>query len=529
MKRNSQSRQSKSGAFASLAAILLCVAFASATQVFAQIRLGRPPSGRQTEGTPMLPAGSRVIQEGTLLVVVMDSELDSGSARVNDRFVARVATPVLDANGRTLLPANARIEGHVTNVKRAKWGHRAGELGLSFDHIRLGDGRTIPLRGSLAGTNKRIDEEGNLQPGSAVRRDLLITTGGAGAGVGIGAATGGGMLAGGGIGAAAGLTFALLIKGKNVKIEPGDRFNFQLAQALPPISSATRRRQPGQAQPGLSHTDPNTVRTAQGAVPIYDARAERDADGLVRVLITAQTPTNGWRIYTHHETRGDTLEVRVRGVPPASSGFRQISHPNAPTVCVHDRNGAIRRIIVQGSSGSRTLIQSPGAGSGGTIPYLPQATLSGSQPTGARPTSGPSDATLFGLPGNGTAGASSLPLMATQVANQIDVLRMNYAAAIGLWRTNGSFNSLAGRTQTANERRLLDTLTHMHSSARALSGSSISVADRQRNAQQLQADWTTAQQYWLVVRPTGIISQDLEQQWQNLQGRLRTLIDTALR
>jgi hypothetical protein len=119
--------------------------------------------------------------------------------------------------------------------------------------------------------------------------------------------------------------------------------------------------------------------------------------------------------------------------------------------------------------------------------------------------------------------------MANQVANQIDVLRMNYAAAIRLWRTNGSFNSLAGRPQTANERRLLDTLTLMHSSARALSVSSISVSEKQRNAQQLQADWTTAQQYWLVVRPTGIISQDLEQQWQNLQGRLRTLIDTASR
>ncbi|MGH9836931.1 MAG: hypothetical protein ACRD9Y_28225, partial [Blastocatellia bacterium] len=90
-------------------------------------------------------------------------------------------------------------------------------------------------------------------------------------------------------------------------------------------------------------------------------------------------------------------------------------------------------------------------------------------------------------------------------------------------------DALGGRRPTANERQLFDTLSFMLGSARALSSPSISAAERQRNGQQLQADAQTAQQMWLRVRSTGILSQDLERQWQNLQTNLRLLIDAASR
>jgi len=192
MRRNTNSRQSKMNAFASLAVILLCIVVVSATQVFAQTRMGRPPSGRELEGTAILPAGAQAILEGTVLIVEMDTRIDSGNARVSDRFSARIATPVVDANGRTLLQAGTRIEGHVTSVNKAKWRHRSGEVGLSFDYIAMGDGRQIPIRGSLVSASRRVDEEGNLRAGSSTRRDILVTTGGAAAGAGIGAAVGGG-------------------------------------------------------------------------------------------------------------------------------------------------------------------------------------------------------------------------------------------------------------------------------------------------------------------------------------------------
>ena len=64
------------------AATLLCLGFASTTQVFAQ-RAGRPPSGRQLEGTPILPSGTRVIPDGTVLIIEMDTKLNSGTAQVS--------------------------------------------------------------------------------------------------------------------------------------------------------------------------------------------------------------------------------------------------------------------------------------------------------------------------------------------------------------------------------------------------------------------------------------------------------------
>src|SRR5215510_7320613 len=162
MKKDLEARDAKLKLSALVAAILLCVWFASTAQVFAQRRLGRPPSGRELEGTPILAAGTNVIPDGTVLIVEMDTKLNSGTAQVSDRFIARIATPVVDAGGRTLLQTGTIVEGHVASVKKAKWAHRSGELGLAFDYVEFGDGRKVRLRATLIGGSNPIDEEGGL-------------------------------------------------------------------------------------------------------------------------------------------------------------------------------------------------------------------------------------------------------------------------------------------------------------------------------------------------------------------------------
>src|SRR5262245_5155038 len=92
--RNSSLKRSFPAAL--VAAILLCVAFSQTIQVFSQNRLERPPSGRQLEGTPVLRAGTSVIPDGTVLIIEMDTKLNSGTAQVSDRFLSRIATPVID-------------------------------------------------------------------------------------------------------------------------------------------------------------------------------------------------------------------------------------------------------------------------------------------------------------------------------------------------------------------------------------------------------------------------------------------------
>src|SRR5262249_12005288 len=106
----------------------------------------------------------------------------------------------------------------------------------------------------------------------------------------------------------------------------------------------------------------NNVRTSWSRVPIYDVRAERDSAGMLRVLVTAETSTTGWRIYTNHEINPrDSLNIRLMGIPPSQYGPKQVSRPKASPICVEDRNSDIRRIIVHGQNGSRYLTIGPGS------------------------------------------------------------------------------------------------------------------------------------------------------------------------
>src|SRR5262249_36512082 len=188
------------------------------------------------------------------------------------------------------------------------------------------------------------------------------------------------------------------MKGKNVDIDPGERFNLQLVQPISltyrgsgrtrttgiagsritkPIPLGTRPRNytgsgsiPDLGPPG----DPNSVRTQWSRVPIYDARAERDRDGLLRVFVTAETSTTGWRIYTNHEVQSrDTLDLRPMGIPPSQYGAKQTSHPSAPAICVEDRSSEIRRIIIRGLNGSRYLTIGQGVTSAKVEPYSQSA------------------------------------------------------------------------------------------------------------------------------------------------------------
>jgi hypothetical protein len=545
--------------------ILLCFGCASTAEVFAQRRPGRPQSEYQYEGTPILPAGTNVIPDGTVLTVEMDTKLNSGTAQVSDRFLARLAIPVIDAGGRTLLDAGAIIEGHVASVKKARWAHRSGEMGLSFDYVELGNGRRIPLRATLVGGSNPINDEGDLKAKSAGKRDVLVTSGGAVAGAGVGLVTGATMLAGTGVGAAAGLTVVLIMKGKNVDIDPGERFQLELVQPMSLASRGagayyrgsigTRRRsyrrpvplQYGERYPprsggelfdgrgGPAYEDPNSVRTQWSRVPIFDTRAERDRDGLLRVLVTAETPTTGWRIYTNHEQAQDTLNIRLMGIPPSRYGAKRTSHPSAPTVCIEDRNSAIRRIVIHGQNSSRSLTIGQGATSAqadnfsqsappGQQPYYqPRSQSRRTRPRGYQ---------YDGFSGNLPSTASptgSLSSLARRTASQVDTLRLNYAAQVGLWVTRDGSVNVGKRRATDAERELYDTLSDLVTSARSLAAPSSRAYDKQRAVERLRDDTQNAQRMWQDVKKTGIITRTLDNEWLTALSNLRALNNAALR
>jgi opacity protein-like surface antigen len=563
MKEKFKSWGSERAALATLAAaVLLCVEVASTTQVFAQ-RAGRPPSRRELEGTPILPAGTRVVPDGTVLIVEMDTRLNSGTSQVSDRFIARIATPVVDASGRTLLPTGAIIEGHVAAVKKARWGHRSGELGLAFDYVDLGYGRKLPLRATIVSGTNPVNEEGDLKAKSSGKRDVLVTTGGAVAGAGVGMLTGASILAGGGAGAAAGLTVVLVMKGKNVDIDVGERFNLELVQPISVndrygIGTGGRQiRRPVSLLPTRTRTSTprlgddfgpydDSVRTAWSRVPVYDASAQRDRDGMLRVTVTAETSTQGWRIYTHHEKASqDTLDIRLMGIPPSQYGVRRTDHPSAPAICVDDRNNVIRRIVIRGSNGARYLSIGQGATSAridsnsrsaspNAQPYYPPPISQSTRPR-VRPGAGSGgSAGGFGGPPYddyppSQSSNSNLSLLAAKTANQIEIVKALYSPQIGLWMDEQGTQLPGTRRATATERQLYDMLITLHTSAKSLAAP-LSSSSRLRAGQQLQRDTQNAQQLWQRVRSSSsAITPELDRRWQEAYNNLRSLSAAASR
>ena len=145
-----------------------------------------PPAGSTaggratTSASRQLPAGFVEIPSGTELDVRLQSNLNSGTAQVEDRFEATTLTD-LTAAGVVAVPAGSVMRGVVTSVEPATRTNRTARLTISFDQVTI-RGRSYPMRGTVT---QAIEGEG-------IRGELGRT--GAGA---IGGAILGGILGGG--------------------------------------------------------------------------------------------------------------------------------------------------------------------------------------------------------------------------------------------------------------------------------------------------------------------------------------------
>lgn len=115
------------------------------------------------------------IPAGTQLLVALDSDLSTKTAKVGDAFAARLVSD-LTSNGRRVAPAGSRVTGSITEVVSGSSAIGAvPTIGLRFDQLELGDGRSVPIRGA-------IQQTGDSEKG----RDAAKIIGGAAAGAVIG-------------------------------------------------------------------------------------------------------------------------------------------------------------------------------------------------------------------------------------------------------------------------------------------------------------------------------------------------------
>lgn len=336
----------------------------------------RPRRAGEADSSRILP-GSKLIPEGFVLVVRMESRLDSGASRPGDRFLARVNEPITDDAGAMVLPANLQVVGHVVEVAPAQMRRRSGLISITFDMLIMPDGNEQQIVGELTSADPRerkslkLDEEGAIQAqGGQKKRNAVFVGGGAASGAVIGAIAGGAAL-GAGVGAAAGAIAVLLAKGKEAVVEPGTLIGIELSKGIDVRSISSQPRKIVQVQPVLpsnNETRPATTtpQTPVQTIPAGDpqllklsfVQAERVNGTSIMIVATAETQGSRWRLRTEEKLQNDVLEVWVKGNPPEGGSSRVISHPTA-TATFPDPQGVIRKVIIHGLTGDKVINIAP--------------------------------------------------------------------------------------------------------------------------------------------------------------------------
>lgn len=166
------------------------------TSDVAQLDLYRS-GGYNNGGTISSNNGNFVIPNDTRLVLMLNENLSTKTARVGDRFTARVSSPSQYSG--------ATVEGYVAAVERSGRLTGRSKMTLDFENIRLRDGSTYRFAGTLEsvrfanGDTVQVDNESTVREGDNQTTRTATRTG-------VGAVLGGiiGAIAGGGQGAAIG-------------------------------------------------------------------------------------------------------------------------------------------------------------------------------------------------------------------------------------------------------------------------------------------------------------------------------------
>ena len=187
-------------------------------------------SGSQSEKTDpnALPAG-------TGLHVVLDQEVSSATAKINDPFTAHL-TEAVTVNGTTVLPVGTVVKGRVKDVTNAgRRFHGKNNLTLRPETIMLMDGRQVDIAGIMIDTYDRkalkLDDEGTVTNGAGHYGRMAAIGTGVGTVAGaviagpVGAVTGGAL--GAGLPAARWAT-----KDEPVVLENGTTYWFELSRPV---------------------------------------------------------------------------------------------------------------------------------------------------------------------------------------------------------------------------------------------------------------------------------------------------------
>ncbi len=179
------------------------------------------------------PVPANVVPQGTVFLIQLADRLDTRTIKAGDHFRARLAEPLVTANGQSI-EAGKKIKGHISAVEPGL--HT--RVILSFEEIETARG-WVPLIATVTGVPgehglRQIGEEGEIgRKGMTKEQIAEAVIVGAGEGAAQGERSGGkhGAAAGAGSGAASG-AFSAFESGHDLVLDKGTALEIRLDRNL---------------------------------------------------------------------------------------------------------------------------------------------------------------------------------------------------------------------------------------------------------------------------------------------------------
>ena len=217
--------------------LLATIFFGTVSNTDAQTRRRRRPVIRRTTAVAKPRVALYSVAANTKVRVRMQDTIDSKTAKVGDTFETRTLEPVYSTNGSVVIPEGSTVVGRVDAVTAARKGGKPGTIDVSFVQVKLPNGVTRSINGSLSDLESdkaKSNNEGTASGDRMSHRKPIFIGGGAAGGAVIGAIAGGGKgaLIGAIIGGVGGAITENQTKGENAEVKSGTEFGVVLNQAI---------------------------------------------------------------------------------------------------------------------------------------------------------------------------------------------------------------------------------------------------------------------------------------------------------
>ena len=262
-----------------LTTILLIAFLGTNTAVWADVLQGHAEKTEQYEQRvkqELFTGKVENLERKDIINMTVSQVLDSNINIEGDEFFAEVTDEVKGDKG-VIIPKGTIAHGKITQTGDAKRLGRQAWISLDFDYLVTPDGREIPIEGKMStklhpvaeASKIAMQDVGYTLAGGAVGGFMALNWLGLEAAI----ASQGYTIAGGAaVGGAIGLGMALIRKGSDVLIAPGDQIRVKINTTVPlPVYKETALMQHEMFYPGLD-------------IRISDIKHEKDPFGEVNTI-----------------------------------------------------------------------------------------------------------------------------------------------------------------------------------------------------------------------------------------------------